>query len=155
MDKKLYRSTKEKMVAGVCGGLSEYFDIDPAIVRVIFVVSLFAGGAGVIAYIILWLIVPEEPYVLASTKSDAAEEPSGTQESTSERAFSHQDYEKQIIEKKRKRSTFAGIVLVLAGLLFLMDNFVPRLDFEDFFPLLLIALGAWLLSNSRRKQQVL
>ena len=66
MNKKLYRSNKDKMLGGVAGGLADYFAIDPTLVRIIFVVSLFAGGAGVLAYIILWIVVPEEPYAFAT-----------------------------------------------------------------------------------------
>ena len=51
------------MIGGVAGGLGEYLDIDSTLVRVIFVVSLFLGGSGVLAYIILWIVVPEEPWV--------------------------------------------------------------------------------------------
>ena len=57
--KRLYRS-REKMVAGVCSGLADYFNIDPTIMRVLFVVIAFAGGASLLAYLILWIIVPEE-----------------------------------------------------------------------------------------------
>ena len=57
--KRLYRS-KEKMVAGVCSGLADYFDIDPTIIRILFVVVAFAGGASLLAYLIMWIIVPEE-----------------------------------------------------------------------------------------------
>ena len=58
--KKLYRSRKEKIIAGVCGGLAQYFGIDPSIVRIIFILLFFAGGAAFLAYIILWIIVPLE-----------------------------------------------------------------------------------------------
>jgi phage shock protein C len=59
--KKLYRSTKNRMLAGVCGGIAEYFELDPTIIRVLFVLlSVFAGG-GILAYIILWLLIPQEP----------------------------------------------------------------------------------------------
>ena len=59
--KKLYRSTKNRMLGGVCGGIAEYFELDPTIIRVLFVLfSVFAGG-GILAYIILWLIIPQEP----------------------------------------------------------------------------------------------
>jgi phage shock protein C len=57
--KRLYRS-KEKMVAGVCSGLADYFNIDPTIMRILFVVIAFAGGASLLAYLIMWIIVPEE-----------------------------------------------------------------------------------------------
>ncbi len=61
MAKKLYRSVEEKKIAGVCGGLGEYFDIDPTIIRLIWLAMLFAVGSGVLAYIIAWIIVPEKP----------------------------------------------------------------------------------------------
>ena len=58
--KRLQRSKTERILAGVCGGLGQYFDVDPTIIRVLFVfTSLFIGG-GVLAYIVLWIIVPEE-----------------------------------------------------------------------------------------------
>lgn len=56
--KRLYRSTKDKMLGGVCGGIAEYFDVDPALVRLLWVLLTLAGGAGVLLYIIAWLIVP-------------------------------------------------------------------------------------------------
>lgn len=57
--KKLTRS-KDKKIAGVAAGLADYFDIDPTIVRILFVVVFFAGGASLLAYIIMWIIMPEE-----------------------------------------------------------------------------------------------
>lgn len=61
MRRRLYRSRHERMLAGVCGGLAEYFDTDPTIVRLVWVlVTVFTGlTPGVIAYLVLWLIVPE------------------------------------------------------------------------------------------------
>lgn len=61
MAKKLYRSKEDRKIAGVCGGLGEYFDIDPTIIRLIWLAMLFAVGSGVLAYIIGWIIVPEKP----------------------------------------------------------------------------------------------
>lgn len=58
--KKLYRSRKDRMIAGVCGGLGEYFGIDSTWVRLIFVLFFFAGGAAFLAYIVLWIVVPLE-----------------------------------------------------------------------------------------------
>lgn len=56
--KKLYRSRKNKMIAGVCGGLGDYLQIDPTVIRLIWVLLAFSG-AGIIAYLIAWIIVPE------------------------------------------------------------------------------------------------
>jgi phage shock protein C len=63
MDKKhLYRSQKDKMIAGVCGGLAEYFNIDPVIIRIIAVILLLPGGLpGFLPYVILWIVVPLNP----------------------------------------------------------------------------------------------
>jgi len=59
--KRLYRSNSEKMIAGVCGGLAKYMNIDPTVVRLIFILLLFAPPSGVLIYLILWLITPLEP----------------------------------------------------------------------------------------------
>ena len=61
MPKKLYRSRTDKKLWGVCGGLAKYFDIDPTIVRIIAVASLFVGSLGFWIYIIMTIIVPVEP----------------------------------------------------------------------------------------------
>ena len=60
MDKRLYRSRKDKMIAGVAGGLGEYFNVDPTIVRLVFVLLALAGGPGVLLYFIMWIITPVE-----------------------------------------------------------------------------------------------
>ncbi|MCK4835399.1 MAG: PspC domain-containing protein, partial [Candidatus Aminicenantes bacterium] len=59
--KRLYRSRKDKMIAGVCGGVSEYFNIDPVIIRVITIILTLWGGSGIIAYIIAMIIIPQSP----------------------------------------------------------------------------------------------
>ncbi|MDI9414054.1 MAG: PspC domain-containing protein [Bacillota bacterium] len=62
MAKKVYRSRRDKKIAGVCGGLAEYFNVDPTIIRLIWVILFFAYGLGLIPYIICWIIIPEDPY---------------------------------------------------------------------------------------------
>ena len=59
--KRLYRSRDERMLGGVCGGLAEYLHTDPTLIRVLFVLFALAGGPGIIAYLIMWIIVPLEP----------------------------------------------------------------------------------------------
>lgn len=61
MTKRLYRSRKFRMVAGVCGGLAEYFDMDPTIVRLLYVVLSIVSVAfpGILVYLILWIVMPE------------------------------------------------------------------------------------------------
>lgn len=61
MEKRLYRSKRQRMLGGVAGGIAEYLNTDPTLIRLAVVVLAFAGGAGIPAYIIAWLIMPEEP----------------------------------------------------------------------------------------------
>ena len=60
MEKRLYRSRSQRMISGVCGGLAQYFDMDPTIVRIIFVLLTFANGLGILAYIIMAIVIPRE-----------------------------------------------------------------------------------------------
>lgn len=62
--KRLYRSRFDRMIGGVCGGLANYFDIDPTLVRLAFVALLIFGvGSPGLVYLILWIVMPEEPFV--------------------------------------------------------------------------------------------
>jgi phage shock protein C len=61
MEKRLQRSRTEKMVGGVCGGLANYFGVDPTIVRVLWVGATLLGGAGFVAYLVMWAVMPSEP----------------------------------------------------------------------------------------------
>ena len=66
--KKLYRSRENAMLAGVCGGIGEYFDIDPTLVRLAWVVLGFCGGVGIWAYIISSVIIPQRPQYIEGEK---------------------------------------------------------------------------------------
>ena len=59
--KRLYRSGKEKLLGGVCGGIAEYLKVDPVLIRLIWVLAVLFGGAGVLFYIIAWIIIPRNP----------------------------------------------------------------------------------------------
>jgi phage shock protein PspC (stress-responsive transcriptional regulator) len=61
MVKKLYRSVEDRKIAGVCGGIGEYFDVDPTLVRLLAVALVLVAGSTVLAYIGAWIIVPEAP----------------------------------------------------------------------------------------------
>lgn len=61
MEKRLYKSSKNKMIDGVCAGIAEYFNIDPTLIRLAAVALLFAGGSAVIAYIVAMIIMPRDP----------------------------------------------------------------------------------------------
>jgi phage shock protein C len=59
--RKLYRSKANRQVAGVCGGLAEYFNLDVTLIRVLFVLLAVLGGSGLVIYVAMWIIVPKEP----------------------------------------------------------------------------------------------
>jgi phage shock protein C len=59
--KRLYRSKKDRMIAGVCGGLASYIGIDPTLVRLLFVLGMFAVGGTLLAYVVMMVVIPEEP----------------------------------------------------------------------------------------------
>ena len=69
--KRLYRSRSDRSVAGVCGGIADYLGIDPTLVRIIWVLFAVAGGPGVILYVIMALVVPEEPEFVQATAEKA------------------------------------------------------------------------------------
>lgn len=74
--KKLVRSATDKKIAGVCAGFAEYLDLDPTLVRLLWIMLIFFGGWGVIAYLVAWIVMPEEPKsqaVPATTTSTAAQ----------------------------------------------------------------------------------
>ena len=72
--KRLYRSLDDRMIAGVCGGLGEYFNIDPTIIRLLMAfLTILGGGTGILVYFIAWIIIPEETGVSAPSASEDAE----------------------------------------------------------------------------------
>lgn len=144
MQERLYRSNKDKMIAGVAGGLGEYFAIDPVIVRIAFVAAVFISGIGIIAYILLWIIVPERDRVIIS-----GTEP---QFNTSEAGINAAPG--NVEETKRNRGNIAGMFLIFMGLLFLADNFIPHFSFDRLWPVLLIAIGAGLLMRASNKRNI-
>lgn len=146
MKKKLYRSAKDKMLGGVAGGIAEYFDIDSTLIRVLFILIVFLGGSGILAYIILWIIVPEKPFTIQDfniSSEDQSEKKSSDDQS--------EEMKMQTISPADKRSLWGGVILIGLGVLFLMDNYIPRFNFSDYWPLILIGVGVGLLLNAKKR----
>ena len=139
MERRLYRNKENKIIGGVCAGLAEYFDIDPVLVRLLFVLLVFQGGLGVLAYIILWIVVP-------ARKADLAVSAAG--EASKSTPYTPPARPETPPEVKTKRATVAGGILIVIGVLFLVDNLIPGFCFSDLWPLIFIALGGGLLWNS-------
>ena len=132
--RRLYRSRDDRVIAGICGGLGEYFGIDAVLVRIAFVVLVFAGGAGLLAYLLLWIFVPEEP-----------ERPNEPTESTLDRAVAATG------EDRRAGAVVLGLVFVALGVLFLLDVAWPDfLSWRYIWPIALIAVGIAIVLRARR-----
>jgi phage shock protein C len=133
---RLYRSEKNRVIAGVAGGLGEFFGIDPTIVRVVFVLFTLLWGGGILLYFILWVIIPTE----SSVKKDSLE--ARVQQNVREMQDKAEKFA-QGFEKNARSRYWLGIILVGLGFLILLGNFsVIRLaDIGRLWPLLLIALG--------------
>ncbi len=78
--KRLYRSRDDRMIAGVCGGLGEYFNIDPTIVRLVLLFLTLWGGGGVLVYVLAWIVIPERPASAKATASKQVEKKPAPQE---------------------------------------------------------------------------
>ncbi|NTW48445.1 MAG: PspC domain-containing protein, partial [Chlorobiales bacterium] len=133
MQTKLYRSRQNKVIAGIAAGLGKYFDVDPVLVRVIFIVFAVFGGPGFLAYIILWIVMPWEPESAVLPAVEVGDE--------SGQALTPVDSE----EQKKRRQLGGAMLLICLGLMFVVEHFVPMYNLKIMLPIALIAIGAILL----------
>jgi|AntRauTorckE6833_2_1112554.scaffolds.fasta_scaffold00288_3 phage shock protein C len=158
MNKKLYRSRQDQIIGGVCGGIAEYFGIDATLVRLAFVLFALIEGAGVIAYIIAWIIVPERPtgndrgnekdiYDVDYKQDDEEEEYKQQDEEGEYKAEQNTpETEKKSNENgKEQRKRILGLILVALGIFFILDNWIPAFYWRRFWPIILIVLGVVLI----------
>ena len=158
MPGRLERSTTNKVVAGVCGGIGEYLQVDPTLVRVFFVVgTIVTGGLGLLGYIVLVVLLPlpgqPAPFVKpagVTTSTVDAAPGEATAEQTTQIAPAAVPADPAAAE--RNRAAF-GVVLVALGVIFLFSNAgvfrIVRWDLA--WPLVLIAIGALLLAQRIRR----
>jgi phage shock protein C len=137
MDKRLYRSRRNAVIGGVCGGIGEYFDIDPVLVRVIWLFAVFSG-VGVLAYLVCWLLIPQKPYQGAN-KVDSQYEGGYYDE--------YQDHHSE--ERREKTKLILGAGLIIVGGFSLMQRFMPWFDFDLIWPVILILGGFYLIYREK------
>jgi len=143
--KKLYRpSGKDKVLAGVCLGLGEFFDVDPTIVRIIFILLTLFGGGGVLIYIVLWLVMPTEKHIGEISENSIKE---GAFE-MKERAERFADDMKGIDNRGDSKSIF-GLLILGAGVILLFQNFgfLHYINIWRFWPVLLVIVGLAILAK--------
>ena len=145
MKERLYKSTSDRMLSGVSGGLGEYLDVDSTLVRIAWViVTIMSAGLGLLAYIALVIIVPTRP---VSISSASAEDEGLPDDEASTAGESYQAAGRAEESRKRRRSAVIGVVLVVIGGLALGYNLdlFEWLDWGKFWPALLILLGVLLI----------
>jgi phage shock protein C len=151
MPAKLYRSQTEKMLGGVCAGLSKYLNVDVTIIRLFFVVLTLLGGFGPVLYFILWIVVPLEGHVYTDSNPEKFEG-----EDIKERAgMVRDDFITAVKQPNQNTARFIGIALVLAGGFFLLRQLhIPWLEWLDGGVLwagLILLAGIALLIKATRK----
>jgi len=167
MTRKLYRSTNDRAILGICGGIGEYLDIDPIIIRLIVVILTLLGFSGLLFYIVAIFVIPESPEYRAmkdgnyqqSTSYEYTYSSSGEATQSGEGTAPHYDYEvgpdgevKQAPKKdlsdygrERKRSgngaLILGLCLIAGGAFILLEMFLPWIDTRLVLALALIVIG--------------
>lgn len=131
MEKKLYRSVNDRVFAGVCGGIGEYFAVDTVVIRLLWVVFTVMGGAGLIAYIIAAIIVPLNP--VGGTISGSYSGTEGQSSSEHQSGSEHQG--------SKGNSVVLGIILLLFGGFVIVKDFIPWIPRDILFAAVLIGLG--------------
>lgn len=152
---RLYRSRNNRVIAGVAGGLGEYFDVDPVIVRLLFVLLSFAGGNGLLVYIVAWILIPERPRVTMQepSYSQAGDVPYGSEEPP--RFGNGSDYVESSTTTNGDRYRLLGAILLIVGLVLLAERTsrwfnLAWLDPAWLLPIGLIVAGFAVLVKGRR-----
>jgi len=124
----------------VCGGLAEYLDIDPALVRLIVLLLAFANGIGFVFYFVAWLVIPQEPVERRDSALSEETGEGGVQYSVDP-------------HEKRNSRIWVGIILIVTGVIFLMSNYMPWLSWSNLWPLILVAVGIYLIVGNKEEAE--
>jgi phage shock protein PspC (stress-responsive transcriptional regulator) len=146
MKRRLYRSETESVIGGVAGGVAEYLDVDPAIVRVVWaLLALITGGIFLILYIVMWIVVPYGP--------ESGEVATGDSNSPDAAAPT---WNAQPRRRGRSRSGggswIFGLVLIVLGVYFLAREYLPEIHVDRLWPLGLVLIGLVLLFGALRRR---
>ena len=132
----LYRSETNKVLGGVCGGLGEVFNVDPTLVRILFVIAALFGGSGILFYIILWIVIPTRSKISNTSDENIRQ----NFDEMKERVHS---FSKDFRYTNGDQKSRTGIFLLVLGVIFLLSNFgyVHWFNFSRLWPVLLIIAG--------------
>ena len=152
MHDRLYRSRSDRMLFGVAGGMAEWLDLDPSLVRLVWALLVLAAGVGLLLYIVAAIVIPEEPVAAAGTSptsdtaAGAATTPGAATEAGAADDWSARRQARRAARAQRSGSgaILFGLVLIALGAWFLISRFL-KIDSDVLVPLLLIVLGGALL----------
>lgn len=154
--KKLYRSRTDKVLFGVCGGLGHFFNIDPVLIRIVFLLLALAGGSGVILYILTTFITPKEPSGTGKTPESQTEVHTFAKEAGEKmQSLGHElgSEAQTLIRELRKYQhsqwgarRMVGFILIIIGALVFLNRFFPA-TWRAFWPLLLVIMGLYLIAR--------
>ena len=148
MNRRLYKSETDRVIGGVAGGVAEYLDVDPSIVRVVWaVLAIITGGLFFVLYIVMWIVVPLPPESLTVAGETPAPAP-GAEEGSTVPAQPVQ----RAPRSSGSGSWIFGLILIGLGLYFLVREYWPGIDFNRLWPFGLVALGILLLVISLRRR---
>ncbi|HEX2141541.1 MAG TPA: PspC domain-containing protein [Candidatus Limnocylindria bacterium] len=157
MNRRLYRSRTDSVIGGVAGGVAEYLDVDPSIVRIVWaILAIVTGGIFFVLYIVMWIVVPEGPAQYAgpmpppAAEGDSAEMPAGEPAASGQPAWTAPQEPPPHRGSSVAPMVF-GLLLIGLGAWFLLDEYVPWLDSDLLWPIGLVALGVLLLVVSMRR----
>ena len=133
MNNKRLRRSKDSKIAGIAGGIAEFLEIDPVIIRAMFLFLIFFGGVGVILYFTLLFVMPSDPSQAQQAKT--------VDYSTVNEKEEEKEETKKVNNDTKIASAIAGICLIFIGLLFLMKHIIPVFWCKLYLPFLLIFAG--------------
>lgn len=151
LEKRLYRSEKDRIIAGVAGGLAKYFEIDSTLIRLIFALLVVFGGSGVLLYIIFWIVMPTESSVYKAGSEEVVKENS----KELERKANQYAKEAETIVESADSKIWFGTILVILGLWLTLSNLgvISSTLIGQFWPLILIFIGVTILIRNTNKSK--
>jgi phage shock protein PspC (stress-responsive transcriptional regulator) len=159
MNRHLYRCRENRVLAGVAGGVAEFFDLDPTLVRVLWFISILFGGIGLVVYIGMAIIVPLEPLAAdgaadGTTGVDPAETAGGELVSPEGHRHPSPEGHRHPSRGDGRGTMFVGLVLILFGALALVDAVLPSwADAGRYLvPTFIVGIGVLLVANAIRRE---
>ena len=147
-NRKLRRNPMNRVIGGVCSGLADFLGVDVALMRIAFVIAFLFASFGFWLYIILWIVLPE-----SQQTTDNGQQSFGQSQSQSQGQSPQSESVSGSKSESKVKSIFAGAFVILIGLLFLVNNFIPINWMWKLWPLILVAIGVVMIVTASKKNK--